>query len=46
MQKPIDQYGPEGVATGGAEAAGGDEDEDDDFDLFGDDDEDEVSFLH
>ena len=46
VQKPIDQYGPEGVATGGAEAAGGDEDEDDDFDLFGDDDEDEVSFLH
>ena len=50
VQKPIDQYGPEGVATGGAKAAeaaaGGDEDEDDDFDLFGDDDEDEVSFLH
>ena len=38
VQKPLDQYGPKGSAANGPTAS-----KDDDFDLFGSDDEEEVS---
>jgi len=41
VQKPLDQYGPEGVSTPAPAAAAADGD-DDDFDLFGEEDEEEV----
>lgn len=41
MQRPIAEYG-QGSDQQAAPASKADEDDDDDFDLFGDDDEDEV----
>jgi len=41
VQKPLDEYGPSG--DGAAAPAKGADDDDDDFDLFGSEDEEEVS---
>ena len=44
MQKPVDQYGSSSAPPPAAKA-GASADDDDDFDLFGEEDEEEVSML-